>query len=207
MAITFKLKLEKPCVLCTCYTDKDGYGRRPFHGKAEQAHRVAYAEAHGLSMDDIRGLHIRHKCDNPPCIEPTHLLAGTNDDNVRDKVERRRMPRGEKHHRSKLLLEQVIAIRQRFAEGVIAKDIAKEYDVSKGAVDAIKYGHAWAWVGEKQKPKQHCQHRKLTADQVREIKFRLAVGESSGLLALEYGVSQPTICNIKAGRVWAWLTA
>lgn len=31
-----------------------------------------------------------HKCDNPPCINPEHLFAGTNQDNVIDSVKKRR---------------------------------------------------------------------------------------------------------------------
>lgn len=46
---------------------------------------------------------------------------------------------------------------------------------------------------------------KLTPDQVRDIKRRLAAGESNSALAREYGVQQATICCIKTGRSWTWL--
>lgn len=47
---------------------------------------------------------------------------------------------------------------------------------------------------------------KITEDQVREIKRRLAGGESGSELAKEFGLKQPTISNIKTGATWGWLT-
>lgn len=67
-----------------------GYGVC-FHKKKQQRiHRVAYVLHHGLSIEDIRGKVIRHTCDNPRCINPLHLLAGTQADNMRDLAVRRR---------------------------------------------------------------------------------------------------------------------
>lgn len=45
---------------------------------------------------------------------------------------------------------------------------------------------------------------KLTEKQVREIKRRLKQ-ESATELAAEFGVSVPTISNIKTGETWGWL--
>jgi hypothetical protein len=44
----------------------------------------------GVSID---GLIACHKCDNPPCINPDHLYAGTFSDNTRDAVSRKRFIR------------------------------------------------------------------------------------------------------------------
>jgi hypothetical protein len=33
---------------------------------------------------------IRHKCDNPPCCNPKHLIIGTHSDNAKDRVRRGR---------------------------------------------------------------------------------------------------------------------
>ena len=48
-------------------------------------------------------------------------------------------------------------------------------------------------------------NNKLTAEQVKDIKRRLANGEKKSSLAREYGVVQPTIKRIADGSTWSWL--
>jgi hypothetical protein len=51
------------------------------------AHRVAYSEATGPIPD---GMLIRHRCDNPKCVNPAHLEVGTPLENMLDMAERGR---------------------------------------------------------------------------------------------------------------------
>lgn len=70
--------------------------------KLKQAHRVVWEHANGPIPE---GLVVRHKCDNPICLEVRHLLLGTIADNNRDRDERgrRRAPSGAVQvHRSSL---------------------------------------------------------------------------------------------------------
>jgi hypothetical protein len=67
-----------------------GYGRTAIFGKVDGAHRVAYRLAKARIPT---GLMVRHRCDNPPCCNPQHLVVGTAADNSRDMVQRR-------HHRA-----------------------------------------------------------------------------------------------------------
>jgi hypothetical protein len=53
------------------------------------AHRIAWIIFKGPIPDK---LHIRHKCDNPPCVNPDHLEIGTHKDNMRDRHERKTHP-------------------------------------------------------------------------------------------------------------------
>lgn len=64
-----------------------GYGIFTLSGKKLKAHRASYMLHHGEIPE---GMHILHTCDNPECTNPDHLYAGTNDDNVRDKMVRER---------------------------------------------------------------------------------------------------------------------
>ncbi len=72
------------CLEFTGGTDNRGYGRFWYLGKARRAHRVAYHLAHGHWPLGI----LRHTCDNPPCCELTHLIDGTQLENVHDAIVR-----------------------------------------------------------------------------------------------------------------------
>lgn len=67
--------------------DGGGYGYVKHEKKLWKAHRLAYHLAYG---DIPNGQYICHKCDNPPCVNPLHLFAGTQQDNVRDMVSKGR---------------------------------------------------------------------------------------------------------------------
>lgn len=68
--------------------DKNGYGRIWYNNKNQTAHTVAYS----VFVGEIpNGLHVRHSCDNPSCINPDHLILGTHAENMKDKTTRRRI--------------------------------------------------------------------------------------------------------------------
>src|SRR5262245_2534708 len=72
-----------PCWEWTGAKHVFGYGQigGPEWGTPLLAHRVAYAFAHGPIP---KGKVVRHKCDNPGCVNPYHLELGTSRDNARD---------------------------------------------------------------------------------------------------------------------------
>lgn len=82
-------KQESGCILWGGSTDRKGYGQIHEHhgGKRWFAHRASYLFCVGEIPD---GLLVLHRCDNPPCINPTHLLLGTVGDNNRDCVSKNR---------------------------------------------------------------------------------------------------------------------
>lgn len=68
--------------------DQHGYGRVNFMNSKFKAHRVSYEMANGPIP---LGLIVRHKCDNPNCVNPRHLEVGTQKDNMKDALIRGRL--------------------------------------------------------------------------------------------------------------------
>lgn len=74
----------------------EGYGQLSVDGRVVGAHRLAWELAHGASIPPR--LLVRHRCDNPKCVRPSHLALGTVRDNARDSVERGRNKEVRKTH-------------------------------------------------------------------------------------------------------------
>ena len=111
LATRFFSKIEKApsgCWEWIAHTDKDGYGTFNYPTGTSAsigAHRASYDYFYG---DIPEGKQINHKCDNPSCVNPTHLYAGTSKDNAEDRDSRGRNPQINKtkcprgHHYDKM---------------------------------------------------------------------------------------------------------
>jgi hypothetical protein len=118
--------------------DRQGYGQMTVRrGKTLKAHRLSWELAHHCEIPD--GMMIRHTCDNPSCVNPAHLLVGTNVDNMHDLMERgdsKKLARcvlpGERHRSSKLTADQVCEMRRLHREnGHGAVELARRYGVHR----------------------------------------------------------------------------
>jgi len=114
-------------------------------GKTVKAHRWVYELLHGPIH---KSLVIRHKCDNPKCVNPLHLEIGTSADNTRDAIERGRWPdrSGEKHPLARLDTDAVLSIRRAAAVGVTHKRIAAQFGVSRSQIGKIVNRINWDHV-------------------------------------------------------------
>ena len=95
------------------------------------------------------GLIVRHKCDNPGCINPGHLELGTNKQNMADRRRHGTWLSGEKHPLHILTADQVREIRRRVVTGRgwkfrgNRKQLAEEYGVSRDAIADIAARRSW----------------------------------------------------------------
>lgn len=87
---------------CWIWTSKKrgGYGRFLIKRKPETAHRIMWQIVFGSIPE---GKCVLHRCDNPSCVNPSHLFCGTRNDNNKDKAKkgRARSISGDDHHSRK----------------------------------------------------------------------------------------------------------
>ena len=105
-----KVNKQSPngCWLWLGHRNTQGYGTFRINGKMERAARLVAGAA--------RGIIVRHQCDNTSCVNPSHLLIGTQKDNVADCIKRGRRAKttGEFNNFSKLTEVDVAAIRREY---------------------------------------------------------------------------------------------
>ena len=144
----FKAKVDRsgPCWLWPGRRDKDGYcsvkvglakARRP-----RRAHRLAWLIEHPLDTlgpDEC----VLHKCDNPPCVRPSHLFIGTRGDNNRDRNRKGRQACGADFRRSKLTEADIPVIR---ASKESRAALAAHYGVGRASIWKIQERRSWSHV-------------------------------------------------------------
>ena len=211
---------------CLVWTGRTNCGYGTF-GTKLRAHRVAWELANGRPVPP--GLMVRHKCDNPPCIEPTHLEIGTAADNSRDAVERGRTARGARNPQTVLSEDKVQMIRWLRRRGWKRSLVARAFGVDKTTVRGMEQGDAWRYLPyvspEELRPhasaaeearlgalSDACAMRgerqtgaKLTKEKVLQIPGMLALGLLHKEIAKALGVTRTTIGEITSGRNWRHL--
>jgi hypothetical protein len=119
-----------------------GYGVFWYQGKNRRAHVVSWAFSRsGRALPELPKNHlVLHKCDNPACVRPKHLFAGSQKDNIRDKHAKGRAAdqRGEKGPTAKLTNAQAEEIRRLLSLGDRVGDVARKYGVSSPTVTNIR---------------------------------------------------------------------
>jgi hypothetical protein len=128
------------------WRDASGYGRMRVGRISWLAHRLSYALHNG---DLPAGCFVCHHCDNPPCVNPTHLYAGNYQTNGADMVKRDRLARlhGEESGTSKLTESQVRQIRDDYAQGLAPQRVlAKKHGISPAQVYNIVHAKQWKHI-------------------------------------------------------------
>jgi uncharacterized protein (DUF433 family) len=180
------------------FSNAAGYGQFWLNGTQVRAHRLAYQMERGPIPE---GLVVRHRCDNPSCVNPAHLELGTHKDNSADRVNRGRSnsPIGERHGHCKLTEQQVLEIR---ASAEPQHVLAERYGVAQTRISAILRGASWSHLPAARK-RVDCR-RRLTVEQIREI--YLAAGTCDEIAA-RYPCSRSMVSLIKLRKNHAEVTA
>jgi hypothetical protein len=129
------------CWVWTGYRDPSGYGRLSIKNIPVLAHRFSYQlHCHEITSDQ----HLLHTCDNPRCVNPSHLMIGTQADNNKDMFAKGRgrpaVHLGTDHGMSKLTEAQVLEIR---ASKEPPQVIANRLGVSRRQVRDIINRRSW----------------------------------------------------------------
>ena len=137
---------DNGCWEWTGPTAGKGYGSISLGRRGTQTytHRLSWTIAHGPVPNDLMVL---HRCDNPPCVRPSHLFLGTAQDNMRDMHAKGRWNpgdrRGENNGNSRFSRQDIMRIRKARTAGLTYSAIAKEHNVSIAHAHRIVTGKAW----------------------------------------------------------------
>jgi len=143
----FWSKVEKSdgCWMWRGYVSPLGYGKFVVNKCNRSVHRISWYLANGPIPD---WADICHHCDNPACVNPAHLFAGTARDNILDmeRKGRSRHPRGQQNGRNKLSEDDVRRIRNLVASGMTGYRVSQVVGISPGVVWAIHNKRIWRHV-------------------------------------------------------------
>ncbi len=179
------------------------------------AHRISFEAANGRIP---RGVWILHSCDNPACVNPSHLRGGTPRENVKDMDDRKRRvttPMNGETNPSSLVTESiVIELRRDYVAGISLDEISSKYGVSRISLTDYTTGRSWKHIlgkggcptfeelkTENRRRRRNNAH--LSQKIAHEIRAKLEAGALGKNLAIEYGVSKATISDIKLRKIWA----
>lgn len=137
---------ESGCLEWQGASGMKGHGRINYCGKLYSPHRVIYAANHG---DIPPGRLVCHSCDNPRCVNPSHLFLGTYRDNVLDMHSKGRAAKpkvGINHEYATHTNEDVIMVRVLWLQGKSHRQIVIDTGFAKAFVQKVLCGEGWSHV-------------------------------------------------------------
>jgi hypothetical protein len=128
------------CWKCGRSKKSANYTRIKYGNDSYQAHRISYIIFNGpIKSDQV----VRHTCDNKYCVNPKHLILGTQADNLRDMVKRNRQAHQKLNEECVKVIKWMLKYKP---EKDLALKLARLHNVTPETISAIKRGLSWAWL-------------------------------------------------------------
>lgn len=117
--------------------DHAGYGCFYHKGNRILAHRYMWELMNNSTIP--HGKVVRHSCDNPICVNPDHLVLGTQRENIEDMIKRDRAfhPKGMKSSISKVTLDLVKRAHLLRRHGKTIDEISEDLGLGRSTIGHI----------------------------------------------------------------------
>lgn len=187
----YEIDPKTNCWIWTGSLVSGGYGMlRRYRQDAILAHRFSF-ELHKGPIP--AGLIVRHLCNRPSCVNPSHLDLGTHEENMRDL---------NRSGRARVLSNEDVIEAIDLLRSMSLNAVARRFEVDRSTLSRAlnnasrgDYGPAVAVaMGDKA-------HVVLSQEQRDEIIRRLEAGERIMTLSKQFGVDRKTIRNIRPNSI------
>lgn len=141
---------DEACWPWTAAVRREGYGAIKVNGRLLSSHILSWRIHNGGAPVPMGSLVEHIECDNPRCVNPSHLCIGTFKTNYDHMVAkgRRVVVVGENLEWSKLTECDVLRIRELYVPRKFsARKVAEVLGLPLGPVERVIYGESWNHVG------------------------------------------------------------
>jgi hypothetical protein len=144
------------CWLWKGALSSNGYGSYWLGPRGKRKWYTAHKASWILHKGPVTGgLNVLHRCDNRACVNPSHLFLGTQSENIKDMVSKKRgnyenRARGTLNKASKLKDSDIPKILEEYTLGENKSALSRKYGVTRRAIHLIIENLTWKHVTRSQ---------------------------------------------------------